>query len=133
MCEGYTDVIGFARAGVPRAVATCGTALTEDHVRSLTRFTRRIVLAYDADEAGPVGGGAGLRLGEGPRRRGCWVVDLPAGSDPDELARSDPERAGRGGRGGPAVPGVPGRTGCWRRRISHAPRARARAAEPRSR
>ena len=34
ICEGYTDVIGFHRAGVPRAVATCGTALTEDHVSS---------------------------------------------------------------------------------------------------
>jgi len=52
VCEGYTDVIGFFRAGVPRAVATCGTALTEEHVRSLQRFTKKLVLAYDADEAG---------------------------------------------------------------------------------
>ncbi len=37
VCEGYTDVIGFARAGMPAAVATCGTALTEDHVRLLRR------------------------------------------------------------------------------------------------
>ncbi|NET83437.1 MAG: toprim domain-containing protein, partial [Moorea sp. SIO1F2] len=49
VCEGYTDVIGFARAGVPRAVATCGTALTEDHVRLLRRFAKRVVLAFDAD------------------------------------------------------------------------------------
>ena len=40
--EGYTDVIGFARAELPRAVATCGTALTEEHVRILKRFTRNV-------------------------------------------------------------------------------------------
>jgi len=51
--EGYTDVIGFAEAGIPRAVATCGTALTEDHVKLLKRFSAdRLVLAFDADEAG---------------------------------------------------------------------------------
>ncbi len=38
VCEGYTDVIGFARAGLPAAVATCGTALTEEHVRLLRRY-----------------------------------------------------------------------------------------------
>ncbi len=52
VCEGYTDVIGFAKAGVPRAVATCGTALTEEHVRLLRGFARRVVLAFDADAAG---------------------------------------------------------------------------------
>ena len=52
MCEGYTDVIGFHRAGVKRAVATCGTALTEEHVRMLKRFASRVVLAFDADAAG---------------------------------------------------------------------------------
>jgi DNA primase len=52
VCEGYTDVIGFHRSGVPRAVATCGTALTEEHVRLLKRFASRVVLAFDADAAG---------------------------------------------------------------------------------
>ena len=52
VCEGYTDVIGFHRSGVPRAVATCGTALTEEHVRVLKRFASRVVLAFDADAAG---------------------------------------------------------------------------------
>lgn len=52
VCEGYTDVIGFNRAGIERAVATCGTALTEDHVKLIRRFADRLVLAYDADEAG---------------------------------------------------------------------------------
>ena len=52
VCEGYTDVIGFFTAGMPRAVATCGTALAEDHFKLLRNFAKRIVLAYDADAAG---------------------------------------------------------------------------------
>ena len=52
MCEGYTDVIGFHRAGLRRAVATCGTALTEEHVRMMKRFASQVVLAFDADTAG---------------------------------------------------------------------------------
>lgn len=90
VCEGYTDVIGFFRAGVPRAVATCGTALTEDHIRSLQRFTKRLVLAYDADEAGQA---ASERVYEWEQRYEIEVsvLGLAKGSDPDELSRSDPE------------------------------------------
>lgn len=90
ICEGYTDVIGFARAGIPRAVATCGTALTEDHVRQLKRFTRRLVLAYDADDAGQA---ASDRVYAWERTHDIEVavVALPEGSDPDELARTSPE------------------------------------------
>lgn len=90
ICEGYTDVIGFHRAGVQRAIATCGTALTEDHVRQIKRFTRRLVLAYDADDAGQA---AADRVYAWERTHDIEVavVSLPAGSDPDELARSSPE------------------------------------------
>jgi DNA primase len=90
VCEGYTDVIGFARAGVPRAVATCGTALTEDHVRVLKRFTRNVVLAYDADEAGQ---SAAERVYAWEQAHDIQfsVLSLPPGTDPDELARSDPQ------------------------------------------
>jgi DNA primase len=90
VCEGYTDVIGFARAGIPRAVATCGTALTEDHVKLLARFARRIVLAFDADAAGQ---GAADRFAAWEQRYDLEVVvaDLPPGLDPGELAQRDPE------------------------------------------
>jgi DNA primase len=50
--EGYTDVIALARAGIHTAVATCGTALGEGHFRLASRFARRMVLAFDSDEAG---------------------------------------------------------------------------------
>jgi DNA primase len=78
-------------AGVPRAVAGWGTALTEDQVRTLKNFARRLVLAYDADSAGQA---AAERLYEWEKRYevDIAVADLPPGSDPADLARSEPER-----------------------------------------
>lgn len=90
VCEGYTDVVGFDRAGIHRAVATCGTALTEDHVQLLSRFTRRILLAYDADEAGR-SAAERVYAWEKAHDVDFSVVELPGGADPDELAREDPE------------------------------------------
>ncbi len=89
VCEGYTDVIAFHRAGVPRAVATCGTALTEQHVRVLRNFARRVVLAYDADAAGQ---NAAEKFYEWEREFDLEiaVVDLPVGKDPGDLGRDDP-------------------------------------------
>ncbi|MEZ5309454.1 MAG: DNA primase [Microthrixaceae bacterium] len=89
VCEGYTDVIGFNRAGIERAVATCGTALTEDHVKLIRRFADRLVLAYDADEAGQ--SAADRVYGwEKTHDIEVAVVELPDGTDPDELASTDP-------------------------------------------
>lgn len=89
ICEGYTDVMGYARADIPRAVATCGTALTEDHVKILKRFARRIVLSFDADAAGQA---AAERFYEWEKRYevDVRVAALPEGVDPDELAQEDP-------------------------------------------
>ncbi len=91
VCEGYTDVIGYSQAGIPRAVATCGTALTEDHVKLLSRFARRVVLSFDADAAGQ---NAAARFYEWEKKHSLdvAVADLPDGVDPGDLARSDPER-----------------------------------------
>jgi DNA primase len=89
VCEGYTDVIGFHRAGVPRAVATCGTAFTEEHVRLLKRYASRVVLAFDADSAGQ---GAAERFYEWEEKYQVEVsvAAFPQGKDPGELAQSDP-------------------------------------------
>ena len=89
VCEGYTDVIGCFQAGAPWAVATCGTALAEEHFTLLRNFAKRIVLAYDADAAGQ---SATSRVYEWERKHEVDVVvaDLPGGSDPGELARNDP-------------------------------------------
>ncbi|HUR18817.1 MAG TPA: DNA primase [Acidimicrobiales bacterium] len=89
VCEGYTDVIAFFRSGLPRAVATCGTALADEHFRMLKNFARRIVLAYDADAAGQA---AAERFYEWEQRYeiDLAVAALPPGSDPGDVARRDP-------------------------------------------
>jgi DNA primase len=90
VCEGYTDVIGCFQAGVPWAVATCGTALAEEHFTLLRNFAKRIVLAYDTDAAGQE---ATSRVYEWERKHEVDVVvaDLPGGTDPGDLARTDPD------------------------------------------
>lgn len=84
--EGYTDVIACHLAGIDTAVATCGTALGEDHFDLLRRFADRVVLAFDADEAGA---GAALRGGglSTPTDVGIdlRVARMPAGRDPADL------------------------------------------------
>jgi DNA primase len=82
--EGYTDVIAFHLASTPVAVATCGTALGDEHLDLLRRFTERVVLAFDADEAGA---GAALRGFERsvPGDLDLRVAGLPAGRDPADL------------------------------------------------
>ncbi len=89
VCEGYTDVIGLHAAGLPQAVATCGTALTEDHVKTMRRFCGRVVLAFDADAAGSA---AAERIynWEGEYELDVYVAELPPETDPDDLARKDP-------------------------------------------
>ena len=90
VCEGYTDVIGLHGAGVGEAVATCGTALADGHIRSLTNFARRIILAYDADAAGQ---SAADKVAGWEQRFevDIRVAALPQGSDPADLARTDPD------------------------------------------
>ena len=91
VCEGYTDVIGCATAGIELAVATCGTALTEEHVRLLKRFSAgRLVLAFDADAAGAAAAGR-VYAWERQFELEVLVADLPPGKDPGDLGRSEPE------------------------------------------
>ena len=89
VCEGYTDVVGCFRAGIPRAVATCGTALTDEHVKLMTRFAKRIVIAFDADGAGKA---AADRFYEWEDRHNAevFVAAMPEGADPGQLAEEDP-------------------------------------------
>ncbi len=89
VCEGYTDVIGLVSAGVERAVATCGTALSDEHLALLARFARRVVLAFDADAAGTR---AAERIYGWEARHDLEVavVRLPEGEDPGALAAREP-------------------------------------------
>ncbi len=89
ICEGYTDVMALVLAGAPNAVATCGTALADDHFQILKNLARRVTLAYDADAAGQ---GAAERWYGWEQRYEIQlqVADLPAGKDPGDLWREDP-------------------------------------------
>ncbi len=95
LVEGYMDVIGLARVGITEAAAPLGTALTEEQLALAWRVTDRPILAFDGDTAGRR---AALRAAEralplvGPGRS-LALACLPAGEDPDDLAR----RAGRAG------------------------------------
>ncbi|MGQ9572142.1 MAG: DNA primase [Dehalococcoidia bacterium] len=88
--EGYMDVIAAHQHGFGNVVASMGTALGERQVRLLKRFSRDVVLALDADTAGQE---ATLRAVEYQDilGRDIRVVILPAGRDPDQVIRSDPD------------------------------------------
>lgn len=77
--EGYTDVVAASMAGIDRAVAVLGTALTEAHVRILKRYAARVVLVLDGDEAG--------------RRRAEEVLELFVTADADLRILTLPENA----------------------------------------
>jgi DNA primase len=109
--EGYLDVIALHQAGYENVVSPMGTALTEEQLRLLKRFTRKIVLALDPDTAGQKAVLRGLeaarqamdREGElGFDARGLLrnearlqadlrVASMPDGLDPDEIVRRDPD------------------------------------------
>jgi DNA primase len=91
ICEGYTDVMGLTLAGAPHAVATCGTALADEHFQVLKNLARRVVLAYDADAAGQGAAERWYRW-EQEFEIEVRVTDLPAGQDPGELFHTDPAR-----------------------------------------
>jgi DNA primase len=94
ICEGYTDVMALHQAGFGNAVATCGTAVGVEHLRSVARYADRVVFAFDGDAAGvkaaeraweaavelasTSGSGAALEL---------RVLSLPDGQDPADAAR----------------------------------------------
>ncbi len=90
ICEGYTDVMGFVLAGVPNAVATCGTALTEQHVQLLEELHPPMVLAYDADSAGQSAAEKWYQW-EQQFDIEVKVAALPPGRDPGDVWRDDPD------------------------------------------
>ena len=86
MVEGYTDVIAMHQCGLENVVANSGTALSEEQIRLLHRFTSNITLLYDGDNAGIKASirGIDMLLAEGMNVK---VLLLPDGDDPDSFAR----------------------------------------------
>lgn len=87
LCEGQIDVIVCHEQGVDHAIAPLGTALTQQHVRLLRRYTQSVLLCYDADKAGIAASERGFRelVAEGMAVR---VVELPEGDDPDSFIKA---------------------------------------------
>jgi DNA primase len=86
--EGYTDVIGLVQAGLDHAVATCGTALGEEHFRLLSRFAQRAVLAFDSDEAGARAAERAFAFQETYPVQAVVMV-LPQGQDPADFVAKE--------------------------------------------
>jgi DNA primase len=91
--EGYTDVMAAHQAGFANVVASLGTALTAGQIELATRYADGVALAYDVDLAGEAATQRGLleELGPDQSVSKVRVVRIPAGKDPDELIRTDPE------------------------------------------
>ncbi|MDE0301754.1 MAG: DNA primase [Gammaproteobacteria bacterium] len=90
LTEGYMDVVSLAQAGVRNALATLGTATTEDHIRQMGRFCRTFVFCFDGDPAGRAAGWRALEnllpvLREGDEVR---FAHLEEGEDPDSYIRA---------------------------------------------
>lgn len=84
LVEGYIDLISLYQAGIKNVVASSGTSLTEEQVQLLSRFTKNIIILFDAD---PAGQKASLRSIEILLKQNfdVKVIDLPKGEDPDSF------------------------------------------------
>ena len=90
--EGYTDVMAAHQAGFVNVVASLGTALTAGQVELANRYADAVALAYDVDLAGETATQRGLLEELGPVVSKVRVIRIPAGKDPDELIRTDPDQ-----------------------------------------
>lgn len=86
LCEGYMDVIALHEAGFECAVATLGTAITPDQARILAKYTKRVIISYDSDEAGQRAADKAFRLLDevGLDAR---LLKVENAKDPDEYVR----------------------------------------------
>ncbi len=88
--EGYMDVVALSQHGIHFAVATLGTATTEEHLSTLFRYTAKVVFCFDGDSAGQRAAWRAMERALGVIRDGREVsfLFLPEGEDPDSLVRS---------------------------------------------
>ncbi len=86
LVEGYMDVIALHQAGIENAVATLGTALTEEQALAIKRYCKEVVICYDSDSAGQT---ATARAIDILRTTGIEikVLTIPDGKDPDEFIK----------------------------------------------
>lgn len=87
LCEGYMDVIAMHAAGFTNAVATLGTAITAEQARVMSRYTKKVIISYDADEPGQKAAVRAMRM-LGEVGLDCTVLKVPGAKDPDEYIRT---------------------------------------------
>ena len=86
LCEGYMDVIALHAAGVTNAVATLGTAITSEQARVMSRYTKKVIISYDSDEAGVKAATRAMKLLEEVGLE-VNVLSLSGAKDPDEYIK----------------------------------------------
>nr|MDD5836934.1 DNA primase [Eubacteriales bacterium] len=87
LCEGYMDVIAMHQAGFDNAVAGCGTALTNEQVRLITRYAKNISIVYDNDEAGQKALSKAITMFS-QVDASINIPTLSGGKDPDEIIKT---------------------------------------------
>ena len=92
LVEGYMDVIGLYQSGIENVAASLGTALTENQARLIKRYTRDVILSYDADSAGRAAALRGLEI---LKKEDCKVkvLHVTDGKDPDEYIKKNGKSA----------------------------------------
>lgn len=88
LCEGYMDVISLHQAGFNNAVATLGTAITPDHAKIISKYTDKVFLAYDSDDAGKRATQKAMNV-LGEVGINASVIDLGKQKDPDEFIKAN--------------------------------------------
>jgi DNA primase len=92
LCEGYMDVIALHAAGFENAVATLGTAITQEQARMLAKYTKRVIISYDSDSAGQNAATRAMRL-LGEVGLEVRVLQMSGAKDPDEyIKKFGPDR-----------------------------------------
>ena len=86
LCEGYMDVIALHAAGFENAVATLGTAITSEQARIFAKYTKKVIISYDSDEAGQRAANRAMQL-LGEVGLEVRVLRVPDAKDPDEYIR----------------------------------------------
>ncbi len=87
LCEGYMDVIAMHQAGFTNAIAGCGTALTNEQVRLISRYAKEVILVYDNDEAGQKALNKAISLFD-QIDIDISIPTLSGGKDPDEIIKN---------------------------------------------
>ena len=86
LCEGYMDVIALHSVGIENAVATLGTAITSEQARVMSRYTKKVIISYDSDEAGVKAATRAMKLLEEVGLE-VSVLSVPGAKDPDEYIK----------------------------------------------